>query len=369
MNFVRKYWKIAFVVAALAYLAHSMGKSLPQDLAQLAKLPRPSVSLLALAGVLFLLQYLVQAIGWHAIIRALKQDASPRLTMRMWYMSLIARWMPGRVLYTASRLMLARDNGLSVPAVSFAIVMELVYILVGGVIVTIAFAGGLLKGMLHTHTGQEILAGVALLVLVFGALAANPKTLLKMYDIRLFRKILNKIAGQELDKASIPTMSTGSSIALLAYFSAYWVFSGFCFYVLAAAFLPGHNAPILACIAAYPGSWLIGFFSIISPAGLGFREAAMTIMLHGSMKQAYALDMSVASRLMMMGAEIVSVALASVVFNVKLTGAKPAAPLVNTFSAEPVNDITLIDAIDEPDDSEAERPLVHGFGLRARPEA
>ncbi len=244
MNFVRKYWKTAFVIVAVGYLLHSMRKSLHQDLATLANGPKPSVSLLALAGLLFLLQYLVQAIGWHGIIRALKQEASPRLTMRMWYMSLIARWMPGRVLYTASRLMLARDNGLSVPAVSFAIVMELVYILVGGVIVTIAFAGGLLKGMLHTHTGQEILGGVALLVLVFGALAANPKTLLKMYDIKLFRKILNKIAGQELDKSAIPTMSTASSIALLAYFSLYWVFSGFCFYVLAAAFLPGHTAPM-----------------------------------------------------------------------------------------------------------------------------
>lgn len=364
MNLVRKYWKAAFVIAAVACVGWTMRHSLHD----FSTLPKPSASLLALAGLLFLLQYLVQAVGWHFIIRALQQKASPRLTMRMWYMSLIARWMPGRVLYTASRLMLARDNGLSVPAVSFAIVMELVYVLVAGVIVTIAFAGGLLRTLLHTHTGQEALGGVALLVIVFGALAANPKTLLKLYDVKLFRRVLNKIAGQELDKSAVPTMTTASSIALLAYFAFYWIFSGVCFYVLAAAFLPHHAAPLLACIAAYPGSWLIGFFSIISPAGLGFREGAMTYMLHTSMSTAYALDMSLASRLMMMAAEIGSVALASVVFHVKLaTPGKQAAPALDTFAAEPVNDITLIDAIDEPIE-EMPEPRVQAYGIHARQE-
>ncbi len=81
------------------------------------------------------------------------------------------------------------------------------------------------------------------------------------------------------------------------------------FGVLAGAFVPMNMGRWLACIPAFAGSWLIGFFSIITPAGLGAREGAMWLMLKPVMPQTQAIVLAVTSRLMMLATELLSVGL------------------------------------------------------------
>ena len=64
---------------------------------------------------------------------------------------------------------------------------------------------------------------------------------------------------------------------------------------------------MLACVPAFAGSWLVGYFAIVTPAGLGAREGAMWLMLKPVMPQAYAIVLAVSSRLMMLVAELLSV--------------------------------------------------------------
>ena len=325
INSIRKYWKSGVVVLALGSVAWTMRHSG----ADFRSLPRPSVAWLIAATAMFLVQYLIQAIGWHLLLRSLGQAAPPRVTMRMWYMSLIARWMPGRVWYTASRLVLARQNGLSVTAVTFAVVMELVYILVGGVIVTLSFAGAMFHGLLADPHGRLGLALTTAAVFVCAALVINPANLLRLYDVKFLRKTIRKVAGEDLDSGGMPVLTTSSSLLLLVYFTGYWLYSGLMFGVLAHAFVPMSAARWLACIPAFPCSWLIGFFSIITPAGLGAREGSMWLMLHGTFGGAQAGVLAISSRLMMMAVELISVGIASVVL-------RPGTPRVVPM-AEPAN--------------------------------
>jgi uncharacterized membrane protein YbhN (UPF0104 family) len=67
----------------------------------------------------------------------------------------------------------------------------------------------------------------------------------------------------------------------------------------------------MACIPSFAGSWLVGFFSVITPAGLGAREGAMWLMLKATFGHTDAAVMAIASRLMMIVIELVSVGLAS----------------------------------------------------------
>jgi uncharacterized membrane protein YbhN (UPF0104 family) len=274
-----------------------------------AALPAPNLPTLALAVALFLIHYLLQALGWHGILRALGERASLRVSLRMWYMSLIARWLPGRIWYSATRLYLAREAGLSVSTVTFAMVFELLYILLGGTIATILFAGAQMQGVLTGGQAQSVFALIVLVIFVAAALVLNPGTLLRMYQMPLFRKAMRRVAGGDISQQNPPSMRLGSSLGLVCYYTVFWIYSGVAFGVLASAFIPMASARWLACIPAFPGSWLIGFFSIVTPAGLVAREGAMWLMLKPVMPQSQALILALASRLIMIGAETLSVAL------------------------------------------------------------
>jgi uncharacterized membrane protein YbhN (UPF0104 family) len=302
---LKRWGKPALVMAAFACLALTLRHSVKD----IAHLPAPKLGWLALAVVLFLIHYLIQALGWHGILKALGQPAPVRLSLRMWYMSLIARWMPGRIWYSASRLYLAREAGISVTAVTFAIVLELIYILMGGLIATLLFAGTLLRGVLASSGGQSALIGIILLLFVCAGLVLRPSTLLWMCRFSLFRKAVRRLAGETLTEQNMPSLRTGRSLALLAYYTAFWVYSGVMFGVLAGAFVPMNPSRWLACIPAFAGSWMIGFFSIVTPAGLGAREGAMWLMLKPVMPQAQAIVLAVTSRLMMLATELLSVGL------------------------------------------------------------
>lgn len=270
----------------------------------IAKLHPQNYGVLGMAMALFVVSYLIQAAGWHLLLRALAQPIALRDSARMFFLSLIARWMPGRILYAGTRLYIGRELGLSVTAVAFAIVLELIYILIGGVIVTVAFAGTLLAGVLSgPHSALAICAAVGLIVGA-GAIVIRPSTLISLSRLAFFRKIIKKIAGEELSDANQPQLTTSSSLLLILYFTGYWLFCGVMFGVLTNAFVNMNVDRWLACVPAFAGSWLIGFFSFITPAGIGVREYAMTVMLQHSMGQAAAIVMSVASRIAMMFTEL-----------------------------------------------------------------
>ena len=293
----------AIIVCILATVLHGAKDA--------SRIPPPKMSWLGLSLLLFLLHYGIQAIGWHLILHALGQRAPLRVSLRMYYLSLLARWMPGRIWYTATRLFLAREAGLSVTAISFGIVLELIYVLVGGSLAIVLFAGGLLHGLFATGGGRSALTAVAAAVVVAGAVAIRPQTLLWLCRFQFFRKLIRRVAGEELTDRNMPRMNTGPSLLLLGYFTLFWIYSGVMFGTLAGAFLPMRPVLWQACIPAFAGSWLVGFFSIVTPAGLGAREGAMWLMLRGVMLPSQAAVLALTSRLMMLGTELVCAALAA----------------------------------------------------------
>jgi uncharacterized membrane protein YbhN (UPF0104 family) len=328
----KKLIKPAVIVAAFLCLLLTLGHSVKD----ISKIPTPNMGWLGLGMGLFLIHYLIQAVGWHYILRALGQPAPLKACMRMWYMSMIARWMPGRIWYSATRLYMAREAGISVVAVTFAIVLELIYILIGGIIATVMFAGSMLKGILASSGGQSTFIILSVVILGCAALALRPSTLVWMCRFSFFRKAVQKLAGETLTDENMPSMSTGRSLSLLLYYTIFWIYSGVMFGVIAHAFIPHMTQAIwLASIPAFAGSWLVGFFAIITPAGLGVREGAMWFMLKPVMPQSEAIVLALASRLMMFAAEILSVAIMSVVLRVPISPKKKMTILDPAKSQEP----------------------------------
>ncbi|MDE2127327.1 MAG: flippase-like domain-containing protein [Armatimonadetes bacterium] len=289
---------VFFLAAAITRSAHDA-----------AALPRPNFMWLTVAFVMFLLHYFVQAIGAHFILRALGQRVPMRLSIRAWYLSVIARWMPGRIWYFSARGYFARESGVAIPAFTIAILLELTYMLMGGFIVVGAFAGATLRGVLANNIGRAGLGAAVLVLVCAGAVAIRPAVLVRACRFRLAAAAFRRITGRTANLDALPTMPAWRSMALLTYYTLYWAYSGLTFGVLARALGPMTRARWFACVPAFAGSWLAGYFSIIAPAGLGVREGAMWLMLRPVMPQSHALMLAIASRAMMLLAETVSVAL------------------------------------------------------------
>ena len=320
--FLQKWGKPLLLLLAVGFIVPTLLHS-RKDLAIVS---HANPGWLAAGMALFFLSYLVQAFGWCFILRAMGQPATVAISLRMFYMSMIARWAPGRIWYSATRLYLAKQAGISVTAVTFGIVLELIYILVGGILASLIFAGSLVKGLLTLPGGQQMLTGVCVAAFVCGALVLRPGFLLWMSRFPFFRKAVRKLAGEELTDANMPTLSTARSLGLLAYFTGYWIFSGVMFAVLAHAFLPHMSfSQSLACIPTFATSWLAGFFAIVTPAGLGVREAAMIGLLRlANMTTGEAAILTIASRLAMLATELLSAGLFSLLL--RNAGALPTMP-------------------------------------------
>jgi len=301
---IGRFVKPAFATMAGAFLVLALVRALREA----KTVPTPQLGWLAAAALLFAGHYLMQAIGWHMILRGLGQPVRLRDSVRMWYATLIARWIPGPLVYSTARLVAARDAGLSVTAVAFGVLLELSYVLLGSMATTVLFAGGVLPELMATTMGRSLAIASFLALILGGSIALRPDVLIGLCHIALFRRLVRKVAGEDLPEQGLPVMGTGRSLLLLAYYSAFWVYSGVMFGVLAHAFVPMTTARWVACIPAFSGSWLAGFLAVMTPAGLGVREGIMWLMLRGSMSHADALLLPIVSRLTMLLVELLSVA-------------------------------------------------------------
>lgn len=291
------------VILALLGLAWAMRKAMHD--ADVGRVIHPSIIALALA--LYLTHYFVQSVGWHLILRSLGQDIRFGASCRMWYSSLMARWIPGPMVYSVARLYLAKENGLSVGVVAYAVLLELSYLMVGAFAVTIGLSGQLFVGALH-NLGPSLPLLSGLLSMAFCAFVFRPQILRRLLASSLLRRILVKVTGSDLDLNNLPQVRTRDTLGLALFYGAFWAMSGLMFGVVGASLLPLGAQQMIACVPAFAGSWIIGFLAFLAPAGLGVREAALYAMLGSVISGPGAIALAIWSRILMLVAEFSSVA-------------------------------------------------------------
>ncbi|MDX1931844.1 MAG: lysylphosphatidylglycerol synthase domain-containing protein [Capsulimonadales bacterium] len=299
----KRWLKPAFAIVAFAFLMAAVARTVRD----IRTVPTFAPGWLLLAALLYATHYAVQAVGWHLILRGLGQPVRLSDSVRIWYGTLVARWIPGPLVYSAARLVMAREAGLSVTAVAFGVILELSYILLGAMVTTVVFASGLIPTLMASPTGKSLTVTGLIALAVGGVTALRPATLLGFCRIPLFRKAVRKIAGEDLPDHGLPVMSTPYSLCLLAYYTVFWILSGVMFGVLARSFLPMTPERWAVCIPTFGASWLAGFLAFLTPAGIGIREGVMWLMLGRVLSKSDGLILAVLSRLMMMTVELLSV--------------------------------------------------------------
>jgi glycosyltransferase 2 family protein len=239
------------------------------------------------ATVLLALSYGLVAWLWGL---ALRRAAGIRLVAgaRIWFLSNLARYVPGNVWSYVGAVELARREG--VARRTTLAVMALTQVLSVGV----ALAAGLPVLLAErARLGRPALLGAVVIVAV-AALAV------------LFRRRLLGLARRRLpgfDPAELAP-SAGTVAWLVAGYAAYWVVTGLAFAALVASLYPLAAGDVPLVVAAYAAAYAAGFLALLTPAGLGVREGVLVVALAPVLPAGPALVVALVSRVWMMLVEL-----------------------------------------------------------------
>jgi uncharacterized membrane protein YbhN (UPF0104 family) len=243
--------------------------------------------LFAVATALLALSYGLVACLWGL---ALHRAAGTRVAAgaRIWFLSNLARYVPGNVWSYVGAVELARREG--VARRTTLAVMALTQVLSVGV----AVAAGLPVLLAErARLGRPALLG-ALVVAAVAALAA------------VFRRQLLGLARRRMpgfDPADL-TPSAGTVALLAAGYAVYWAVTGLAFAVLVASLYPLAPADVPLVMAAYAAAYAAGFLALLTPAGLGVREGVLVVALAPVLPAGPALVVALLSRVWMMLVEL-----------------------------------------------------------------
>jgi uncharacterized membrane protein YbhN (UPF0104 family) len=219
---------------------------------------RPQWGPLLLSCVVVGIAYLVLIQTWRQTVEAWGERLDFQSAARIWFVSNLGKYVPGKVWAIAAMGTLAQQQGVSaVAAVGSSLVVQLVNLVTGFAVALIASAG-------LVRAPAAALAGVVVLAV---AMLAAPTAL------PLAIAFVNRVTGRTfavpaLPRSAILWASTGTTVA--------WVLYGVAFKLFAVGITAGVVAGSLGdWTAIFIGPYLLGFIAVFAPGGIGVREVAM----------------------------------------------------------------------------------------------
>ena len=214
---------------------------------------------------LVLLSYLVLIQTWRQTVNAWGEHLSFADASRIWFMSNLAKYIPGKVWAIAAMGTLAQDAGVSpVAAMGSSLVVQLVNVVTGFGVFAV-FGAQVLK--LPGGTTVGIIALAVLLLFTPWLVPAGVR-------------LLNRFGKRQFTEPHLPARAiwwAGAGTALA------WIMYGVAFQWFAAGISQGATAGTTGdWIAVFVGSYLLGFVAIFAPGGIGVREFSMKVALEQS---------------------------------------------------------------------------------------
>jgi uncharacterized membrane protein YbhN (UPF0104 family) len=283
--------KIAFAVAVAIAIAAAL-VSQWGELHEAAANARPSWGYIALSCALVLANYALLIQAWRVLLKGWGGSLAFWPSARIWTISNLGRYIPGKVWAIGSLAVMAQSRGVSGAAAVGAALLGSLINTVAGFIVLAATGAGVLE--------LPTVAVIAIVLLGAAILVAPP-----------FLPWLGRVAGRLARRDIVIPRIPHSAIWIAAAISALsWVLYGVAFRVLAAGVLSRAPGAAGLYTAIFTGSYLAGFLAIIAPGGVGVREVVMAGALKGAgFGTGEAILLVVASRIWLTVLEILPAAL------------------------------------------------------------
>ncbi|MFA6167049.1 MAG: lysylphosphatidylglycerol synthase domain-containing protein [Gemmatimonadaceae bacterium] len=218
----------------------------------------PHWGLLALSSSVVLVAYAVLIQTWRQVVVAWGEHLTFPTAMRIWFVSNLGKYVPGKIWAIAAMGTLAQDQGISpAAAMGSSVVVQLVNLVTG-------FGVFFIAGAHIIDVPAGFTAGViGLGIVLFGAPWLVPGGV----------RLLNALTGRAVTLPHLPPRAiwwaaAGTALA--------WVLYGVAFQVFAAGMMDGAAPGTLGdWTAIFIGPYLLGFIAVFAPGGAGVREFFM----------------------------------------------------------------------------------------------
>ena len=242
---------------------------------------RPQWGPIALATVLVLATYVLLIDTWRRIVIAAGETLSFADAARIWFISNLGKYVPGKVWSIAAMSVMARERDVSpITAAGSSVLIQVVTVAAGTGVVLVAGAQALDEPLAAASLGIGILTMLA--VVPFALPAAG--------------RLLASITGRPV---AVPQISASTVWWATARSILSWIAYGIAFQFFVEGVLGSATGATSSYIAVYAASYIIGFLALFAPGGAVVRESAMVsgMLRLGLAGQADALVVAVASRL------------------------------------------------------------------------
>ena len=227
------------------------------------------------SGALVLATYLLLIEAWRSTLRAWSQAIAFPEAARIWFVSNLGKYVPGRVWQIAAMGAMAQRSGVSATAaIGSSLVVNLVSIIAGFAVIA-ATAGGKIANVVGLDPAgdgshQVEIAVVGIVIVGAAALALAP------FAIPRLVALVGRVTGRPITVPRVPPraiwIATASTVAS-------WLLYGLAFAWFARGVAPGATGNAWSYIAVYTGSYLAGYLALFVPGGVGVREAALVVAM------------------------------------------------------------------------------------------
>lgn len=227
---------------------------------------------------------------WRRLLAHLGVRVAFLPLLRLWYLSSLARYIPGKVWQFVGAAQLGRRLGLAPTPLVTSMALQMVFLMVAGAAVA-------LPALFLADIPSAPTVAASLIAVVAGAVAVvHPKALnagLRLASRALPETVLRWEGGW------------GSGVMLLGMYAVSWVGQGLAFalFVHAVVEIPTAALPVL--IGANALAMVAGMLVFVVPAGLGAREAVLALLLSPWVPMGAAALIAVASRLWTIVTELI----------------------------------------------------------------
>ena len=266
----KRVWVIVQILFVLAVLWFA-GRALAGQWAGVRTLlanAHPNYGLLLLSYAPVLLAYAVLVQVWRGMLGAWGEAG--RLSIwqatRIWFVSNMGRYVPGKVWQIATMGIMAQRRGVSpVAAAGSSLVVNLANV-ASGFVVVLATGAAVFRSFANSGKATGILAAV---ILTAGLLLLP--TALTWAAPLVSRVTRQRVVLPHLPATAVWLAAIGTAVAWMLYGIAFRLFS------IAVVHQPAGATSLY--IASYAGSYLVGYLALFAPGGVVVREAMLVTSL------------------------------------------------------------------------------------------
>jgi len=247
---------------------------------------------LILAIILMTFHLLWTSLIWWMILKSLNAELKIMRSMKIWFLSLIARYIPGKVGIVIGRLEMCKKDGISRSKTIVSIILELALLTCSGALI-------FLLGIFFFKE-QEILTSVHL---IFILLLIALVLLLPFYLKPILNLGLKLIKREQIEF----DLKYKSVLFFLLLYSVSWIVYGSSLFLLVSSIYELSFSQLPQIGGIFVISWIVGFLSFLTPGGIGVREGVSVFLLKNYIPVSIAILASIIGRILISIIEIVLV--------------------------------------------------------------